>query len=382
MPTRSYRLETNDPLEGKEVFSIKDEKTARLIWSKTRTLTEDEIVSTVFDSHQSPRFTLHRPRTSITSSTSNGSPPPWPRYLVIRSPSFPNDQYVPLIDVQKEDSTSTRRQKKQQKDDTLEFGLSVPTTTKSTKDRRTKPTGTRRDRPSPLNLSSQPDFSLTEAEEEEEEDFDSRTPTLKKKEEEEEKSKNPRPRSATYRVDMIPTFSFTQDSSTSSTTTTKVDLKDPLSSSSDSDPTPSSTTRHRIEENPSKAPPKIAKFRLQPFLPPPSVLDERSKEVREGLGKRVWKRLRSFVVEEGGEWSCVSTTTTTEESKEEEERVVMYFVEDIPTLFPSPLKGTLTLSTELVDESGYEPSFWVAVAMGWMECREEMEGWKEGRRGD
>jgi len=51
-------------------------------------------------------------------------------------------------------------------------------------------------------------------------------------------------------------------------------------------------------------------------------------------------------------------------------------------LLPSPTKGTLTLSTELVDESGYEPSFWIAVAMGWIECQGERDGWTEGRGGD
>ncbi|GAA5955760.1 hypothetical protein JCM3765_001842 [Sporobolomyces pararoseus] len=355
MPTRSYRLESSDYLDGKEVVTIKEPTTGRLIWSKTRSLIEEEIVSTVLDSHHSPRFTVHRPRQSVLRSTSKTSPP-WPQYLVLRSPSLPEDQYIPIIDV-------NNSSKVQGESDHLEFQLSIPTKRRNLKS----------PRPSPLNLGAHSLISLDEKEE-----TDPLTPTLANPNPSHPSKRKPRPKSATYRVDMTPSLS--QDSATSSATDVSSISSTPTSDSRgtlSTSPPPSSPTLTLPQDSI-----RLASFRLQPYLPQ-DIVTKHLQEHPRSITSRMLSRLRNFVVEDGKKWSCVwMNDDSSNEGNEGSEKVVMYFEEDQPTLFPSPSKGTLTLSTELIDRSGYEPSFWIAVAMGWMECQEEREGWKEGRGGD
>ncbi|GAA5988105.1 hypothetical protein JCM5350_003938 [Sporobolomyces pararoseus] len=362
MTTRSYRLESSEYLDGKEVVTVKDPTTGRLIWSKTRSLTEEEIVSTVLDAHHSPRFSVHRPRQSVLRSTSKTSPP-WPQYLVLRSPSLPNDQYIPIIDVASSSDSN------EEESGHLDFQLSIRTQRRNLKS----------PRPSPLNLAASSTISLNEDEER-----DPLTPTRANPNPSQPSKRKPRPRSATYRVDMTPSLS--QDSASSSATDVSSsssmatsDSRDPLSTISPTSPSSPPPTNLSVPPDSSQ----VANFRLQPFLPPQletQLLQQNPKSVTS----RVLNRLRSLVVEEGKKWSCVWTNDDDESkaTKEDSQRVIMYFEEDRPTLFPSPSKGTLTLSTEIINRSGYEPSFWVTVAMAWMECLEEREGWREGRGGD
>ncbi|GAA5988070.1 hypothetical protein JCM5350_003924 [Sporobolomyces pararoseus] len=362
MPTRSYRLESSEYLDDKEVVTVKDPTTGRLIWSKTRSLTEEEIVSTVLDAHYSPRFSVHRPRQSVLRSTSKTSPP-WPQYLVLRSPSLPDDRYIPIIDVASP-SDSNKEESGQ-----LEFKLSIPTQRRDLKS----------PRPSPLDLATHSTISLNDDEE-----TDPLTPTRANPNPSQPPKRKPRPKSATYRVDMTPSLS--QDSASSSATDVSSsssmatsDSRDPLSTISPTSPSSPPPTNLSVPPDFSQ----VANFRLQPFLSPQlktQLLQQNPKSVTS----RALNRLRSLVVEEGKKWSCVWTNDD-DESKEttaESPNVVMYFEEDQPTLFPSPSKGTLTLSTDLIDRSGYEPSFWVTLAMAWVECLEERVGWREGRGGD
>ncbi|GAA5903028.1 uncharacterized protein JCM6883_002669 [Sporobolomyces salmoneus] len=353
MPMRSYRLETSDYLDGEEVVTIKDPSNGRLIWSKTRSLTDDEIVSTILDSHQSPRFTLHRPRQSVSRSTSKSSPP-WPRYLVVRSPNCPDSQYIPLVDF--EEAASRKSKREEEEANTLEFKLSIPTA----------PTKGRSPRPQPLDLAAVSTTSLRDEGEE-----DPLTPTQASHSSTHKKKS--RPKSSSYRLDMTPSLSNESASSTTSTVNSRDLLSEPTSPPRDLSSMPN------LNQN------QLATFRLQPFLPP-SLLEQRQRTNPANLGRRLLNRMRSLVVEEG-KWSCIwtnggSSETVPPSQTESMQRVLMYFEEDPPTLFPSPSKGTLTVSTDLVDESGYEPSFWIAVAMAWMELEEEREGWREGRGGD
>ncbi|BGP27343.1 hypothetical protein JCM10295v2_006311 [Rhodotorula toruloides] len=45
---RAYELETNEALERRRVVSVSDGATGRTIWTETRELVGEEIVSTVF----------------------------------------------------------------------------------------------------------------------------------------------------------------------------------------------------------------------------------------------------------------------------------------------------------------------------------------------
>ena len=330
---------------------------------------------------------MHRPRKSVVTSTSNTSPP-WPQYLVVRSPRFPDGQYIQLIDV---NETVTKGKAKEQDEDSLKFSLSIPTR------RSTNESRVRCSQPAHLDLASHSTLSINDDEEEE----DPLTPTTAKPNRAKPFKKS-RPKSATYRVDMTPSLS--QDSSTSSTseqstssavTDTSLTSQDPLSTST---PPPAQFQTDTA----------IASFRLQPSLPSSLLLLlERERITPTGFGKRVFGKLRSLVVEEGKTWSCIwekPSESSGDPTSAMDEKVIMYFEEDPPScarsltlsyfsslahhsltrysLFPSPMKGTLSLSEELVDKSGYEPSFWVTVAMGWMECQGEREGWRESRGGD
>ncbi|BGP19716.1 hypothetical protein JCM10213_005414 [Rhodosporidiobolus nylandii] len=57
---RRYRLEENEALDGQQVVTVKD-AAGKVIWTKTRELMDDEIVSTVFDSLHHPRWRISRP---------------------------------------------------------------------------------------------------------------------------------------------------------------------------------------------------------------------------------------------------------------------------------------------------------------------------------
>ncbi|KPV72083.1 uncharacterized protein RHOBADRAFT_47266 [Rhodotorula graminis WP1] len=58
---RCYDLEENEPLDGQQAVTVKEHGTGRVLWTKTRELDDDEIVSTVFDSLHQPRWRIRRP---------------------------------------------------------------------------------------------------------------------------------------------------------------------------------------------------------------------------------------------------------------------------------------------------------------------------------
>ena len=256
---------------------------------------------------------MHRPRQSVITSTSNASPP-WPRYLVIRSPSFPDGQYISLIDVN-ETAAKGKANAKEQDEDSLEFSLSLPTRP-STKDSQV-----RSSRPAHLDLALHSTLSINDDDEEK----DPLTPTAAKPNPSKPVKKS-RPKSATYRVDMTPSLS--RDSATSSTseqsassavTDTSLTSQDPLSTS-----TPPPPTQREVDTS-------TASFCVQPSLPPALV----ARMTPTGFGKRVFGKLRSLVVEEGKTWSCIwekpSESNDNTKSDTDDEEVIMYFEEDPPS---------------------------------------------------
>ncbi|GAA5839269.1 hypothetical protein JCM9279_002647 [Rhodotorula babjevae] len=58
---RSYDFEENEPLDGQQAVTVKEHGTGRVLWTKTRELDDDEIVSTIFDSLHQPRWRVRRP---------------------------------------------------------------------------------------------------------------------------------------------------------------------------------------------------------------------------------------------------------------------------------------------------------------------------------
>ncbi|GAA5849997.1 hypothetical protein JCM5353_003141 [Sporobolomyces roseus] len=126
------------------------------------------------------------------------------------------------------------------------------------------------------------------------------------------------------------TPSLSQDSSTSSTserstssaiTDNSLTSQDPLSTS-----TPPPVHPHVDAQ--------LASFRLQPSLPS-SLLTERQRATPTGLGRRVFGKLRSLIVEEGKTWSCIwekhPIESSNTSSSGQEEEVIICFEEDPPS---------------------------------------------------
>ncbi|GAA5900800.1 hypothetical protein JCM8208_004614 [Rhodotorula glutinis] len=82
---RSYEFEENEPLDGQQAITIKEHGTRRVLWTKTRELDVDEIVSTVFDSLHQPRWRSRRPTRG------------W--YLILQRASLSPDVEEPYIEL-------------------------------------------------------------------------------------------------------------------------------------------------------------------------------------------------------------------------------------------------------------------------------------------
>jgi len=248
----------------------------------------------------------------VVTSTSKTSPP-WPQYLVIRSPTFPDGQYIPLIDV---GDSKARGKAKEEEEDSLKFSLSIPTQITAGSNR------VRYSRPAQLDLASHSTLSINDDEED-----DPLTPTTAKPNPS-KPVKKPRPKSATYRIDMTPSLS--QDSSTSSTSqqSTSSAVTDSSLTSQDALSTSTPPPAHPHVDT------QLASIRLQSSLPS-YLLSERERAAPTGLGRRVFGKLRSFVVEEWKPWSCIwekhPLESSNTSSSGQEEEVIMCFEEDPPS---------------------------------------------------
>lgn len=140
---------------------------------------------------------------------------------------------------------------------------------------------------------------------------------------------------------MAPSLSHESTSSTTSTIDPRYPLSEPTSPTSDVSSLPN------LDQN------QLATFRLRPFLPP-ALLEQLQRTNPTSLGRRLLNRVRSLLVEEGKQWSCVwtknneSSETAPPSQAESKERVLMYFEEDPPTYVVSSLASRRTLTESLV----------------------------------
>ncbi|BGO95197.1 hypothetical protein NBRC10512_000980 [Rhodotorula toruloides] len=335
---RTYKLEENEALEGRQVVSVSDEASGRTIWTNTRELVGDVIVSTVFDSLHNPRWSVHRPtrgwylrlrRVSLPPSSSESDKPPLPH---------PDDaRLIELRAVKRSKRTRPERSgiELDFRTDTLSF---------------------------PSSASSSSSFDAQQTRDE-------------------------------TRLDMSPTveLSFPTARATSATSTSPTRHRKRPSSVSASPVDPHSSMSANPEpEDPVERPVRqrvMSTFRVRPLARP-----------RAGGVSALFRRVKSLVWEDeprGFEcvwWSSVARQDGAEKASEveegegldeveEAERVVLRFVEQ-PTSFLHPrLSGSLSLSPSLIDASTLEPSFWVTLAFAVCECEEEREGWEAAREG-
>ncbi|GAA5907452.1 hypothetical protein JCM5296_006912 [Sporobolomyces johnsonii] len=379
---RTYRLETNDALDGREVVTVKDPASGRVVWTKTRALTDDEMVATVYDSLHHPRWTIHRPRRPNTVTSSSSAP--WPAYLVLRSPAMRPGAFIPIIAPR---ATKAKRKAAGDKDeggggesnardhDALKFGLRTSAVPHAARaggagaEVGHKSSGDALAGSAEGQLDGQPPTTPT-------------TPRA---------ARRPRPRSTSVRVDMAPSLSAsssisgTSDQPLYASEAPATQLRMRPSASQDS----TSTLAHPPEREREWV---QSTFRLESSLPD-SFVAASSTPTRwgraSGFGALVG-RVRSWIFDEPRRWSCVWE----EEAEEEEggregteamgkrERVVMAFEEDSSGLVAAQTTGTLHLSPALVDAAGMEPSFFVAVGLAWMEVDAERRAWEAGRTGD
>ncbi|TNY24100.1 hypothetical protein DMC30DRAFT_215812 [Rhodotorula diobovata] len=286
----------------------------RLLWTKTRELDDDEIVSTIFDS-------LHRPRWRIRRPTRG-----W--YLILQRIGAETEPYVDLAPVKNRRAGSSNA---------LEFEL------------RLHPSG-RAHGGSPTSPA--------------------------------------RPRSPSFRVDMSAdvqpapaSFAMTPSLSAASAASAASSAT-PLNDSSGS-PTAHRRSRSSISSptkglTPFSLPGSTATYRLRPSLPNGFGAGEQG-------GRSFFGRLKSWVVEPPRRFCCVRMAAGGGPEKGFEgdgENVVMAF-EEAPSSFLHPrLRGTLSLSPESIDASGFEPSFWVALACAYADVIEERDGYEAAQGGD
>ncbi|ORY76501.1 hypothetical protein BCR35DRAFT_305726 [Leucosporidium creatinivorum] len=270
-PRRSYRLETTEALEGGKIVRLLDEK-GRAVWEKTRDLTDEEIVDTIFDGTRHPRWTIHRPIRG------------W--YLVLRSPSLPPGSYISF----KPNPSSAEGS-----------GFTFA-------------------------LRSVLEYPVTSPLSEKGDDLDAVRLTFSAGD------NTPTPTSA-------PTFSEAQDHPPA-----------PAGEKSEKPIAPSPTTSH---------------FKLQHGLP---AHTHRASSRPFSLSS-----FTHLFAGRGKTFSCVW--------EDEQGAEVLRFEEDV-SLLSTTTRGHLLLHEHLVGIIGMEPSFWIAVALAYLEFLEDREAYGAAKGGD
>ncbi|GAA5978854.1 hypothetical protein JCM21900_001817, partial [Sporobolomyces salmonicolor] len=310
------------------------------------------------DSLHHPRWTIHRPRRPITAISSSSAP--WPAYLVLRSPVMRQGAFIPVIAPSATKTAKDESRETQERDKGLRFGLrtAVPRT----------------ERVEAGKKSSGGDALAGAAEGQ---DGPPATPTTPRA--------RVRPLSTSVRVDMAPSLSASSTASGASAASSQP-LHEPHlrmrpSASQDSTSPSPSFGQDWVQST----------FRLQSTVPASFAASTRTGRTN-GFGALV-QRVRSWILDEPKNWSCVweeegregapaDTAEAIRTRPGPREEVLMAFEEDSSGLMPSRTTGTLHLSPALVDASGMEPSFFVAVGLAWMEVAAERRAWEAGRAGD
>ncbi|GAA6018314.1 hypothetical protein JCM10207_000801 [Rhodosporidiobolus poonsookiae] len=306
---RRYRLEENEALDGRQVVSIKDSTSGKTIWTKTRELEDDEIVSTVFDSLHHPRWRISRPTQGwyliLQRSTSRGADEP----------------YIELKAAKKQAGAASDK-------DGLELVFTVAT----------------------------PPAQLA--------------PPAANSSDKETKAER---RKSSVTVDMSPSAEplFNPLTSPSLSTT--------ASSSAAPSPDPQKTpTKSGFPATPTAGDPATwprSTFRLVPYIP-------HTFPAEHPHAAGVLARIKSVVATPHKRWSVLWSAEGAGLEAAAEREVVMAFEEHSSGFFRPTFTGTLSLSPVLVDVSGLEPSFWVALCCAYADVMEEREGWAAANEGD
>ncbi|KAM0751986.1 hypothetical protein T439DRAFT_324083 [Meredithblackwellia eburnea MCA 4105] len=287
---KKYQLSASEALEGGgQSVQVKDE-TGRVVWTRRRNLVEDEIVSTVFDSSQMPRWSIHRPTTG------------W--YLVLRSPSLPPGSFVSLKPSTKESPEHFTFHIRS----VLNFPSDREEAARSSAN--SKRTSTRIDVPPPA-------LSVPDGVED--------------------------PLSAGSQADLLASSTGSNDSSSP----TKAD----------------SSTSAPSELSPPLREPSKSHFLLSPHLP--------AHTHRQSSSPFSISRFTSLFADRGTTFSCTWLD-------ERDAEVLRY--EDAPGLFSLATHGSLYLNVDLINMTGMEPSFWVAIACAYLEFLEEREAWEAANK--
>ncbi|GAA5985602.1 hypothetical protein JCM11641_004986 [Rhodosporidiobolus odoratus] len=299
MPTiiyRKYHLQENQALDGQQVVTVYD-SAGKAVWTKTRALDEDEIVSTVFDSLHHPRWRISRPTTG------------W--YLILQRVSTRDEPFIELKPTRKNGGE-------------MELVFAVPT---------------------PLQPAPE--------------------------------AQNGR-KSPSVRLDMAPTQEQ-PPTSTQMTPTSSASSASTAASSASSAPLPvvdpqqTPTRRDFPPSQPSTSRPST--FRLTSAVP-----HTFASEHPHTAG--FLARIKGLVAEKKKRWCVVWDGEGESGMAADEEKIMMAFEEGHSGFFTPHLTGTLSLSPHLIDASGLEPSFWVALCCAYADVVEEREGWEAAREGD
>ncbi|GAA6001623.1 uncharacterized protein JCM10292_004964 [Rhodotorula paludigena] len=315
---RHYQLLENEPLEGQQRITVKQERDGRAVWTKTRELEDDEIVST--DSMRTPRWTFHRPIRG------------W--YLILQraSPDGSRSQSYIELNPRKRSPSSAAGAPLE-----LEFRVRTPP----------------RAPPSPYAPSAHPAHAGTD--------------------------------SPAVRVDMSPTVepflasSAMSPSLSAASAASQTSATEPLAGARHGGPSSSPThrrSRSSFAREGARTSWEETTFTLRSGWP---AAYERARLGHSG-GSAVLNRLKGWIVEPPRRFCCVRQAESRAGSGEEE--VVVAFEEGSSGFFNPRLSGTLSLAESQIDESGLEPSFWVALACAYIDALEEQDGWEAAKDGD
>ncbi|GAA5915329.1 hypothetical protein JCM6882_005193 [Rhodosporidiobolus microsporus] len=316
---RQYRFEENEALDGRQMVTVKDTTSGKSIWTKTRDLVDDEIVSTVFDSLHNPRWRVHRPTKG------------W--YLILQR--RPDEPYIELKPAAKLASPSASSSSAASG---LDLVFTVRTPPSALVSPAVPPSAEGRKSPSVrLDMSPPPPDAASSA--------------------------------------MSPSLSSVSAASSS----TAVSSSSTTALALDPEKTPTKRTFSPSTDAPSAEAWQSSTFRLQSSIPPSFT----GGNAEGGL----LNRLKGLVSEPKKRWSVVWEEAGEEGGKKVPaaagaEKVVLSFEEHSSGFFHPHLTGVLSLSPALIDASGLEPSFWVALCCAYADVLEEKDGWEAAKEGD
>ncbi|GAA5843298.1 hypothetical protein JCM11251_007281 [Rhodosporidiobolus azoricus] len=316
---RQYIFEENEALNGRQMVTVKDAMSGKTIWTKTRDLNDDEIVSTIFDSLHNPRWRIHRPTKG------------W--YLILQRRG--DETYIEL----KPASRSSSSNSSSASSSSLELVFTI----------RTPPPHAQRSKPPSLDGRKSPNVRL---------------------------DMSPPPFEAASSA-MSPSFSSVSAASSS----TAVSATSTTSLALDLGKTPTRGTFSSSVAGPGGSGEGLqpTRFRLQPFIP--------ASHTKGGGEGGLITRLKGLVADPKKRWSVVWEEGSGQEGTRSPaslagDQVVLTFEEQSSGFFNPHLNGLLSLSTQVIDASGLEPSFWIALCCAYADVLEEKEGWEAAKEGD